>query len=75
MKHETFIKGARLLHGEQFSKPLAADLGVSLRTVTRWKSKETPIPEGTDRKMVELLRAKTGEIAGTVHELLFPDQR
>ncbi len=51
----------RALHGEQWQRPLARDLGVHERQLRRWITEDSPLPadHGIFPELQELLRRRT----------------
>lgn len=49
------------LDGPSWQTPLAARLGVAVRTVQRWAGGTSPVPDGLASELVEHLERKVGE--------------
>lgn len=58
MTPELLRAAGHALHGEFWRVPLAADLGVSHRTVRRWAEGEFRIPAGVPGELRALLSAR-----------------
>lgn len=58
MAPELLRAAGQALHGEFWRVPLAADLGVSHRTVRRWAEGEFRMPEGLSGRLAALLSAR-----------------
>lgn len=54
----------RVLYGPRWQTDLAADLGVTYRTMRRWVSGESPIPGGVEADLRRLLAERRIEIDG-----------
>jgi len=52
----------RALYGPQWQTPLAADLGVTGRTVRRWKAGD-PIPDGVRADLLAVVTARGNALA------------
>jgi hypothetical protein len=59
---ETFTRAATALYGGHFRLPLSADLKCSERSVRRWISGSSPIPEGVWNEMRALCLKRAGEL-------------
>jgi hypothetical protein len=57
---ELFRTVGRLLYGDEWEEYMAEFLGVSVRTVQRWLSKETQMPRELSEELVMLLKEKQG---------------
>lgn len=44
----------RALHGPRWQAPLARDLGINVRTMSRWITGENAIPDGTIHDLARL---------------------
>jgi hypothetical protein len=60
---ERLERAGRLLHGPSWQTPLAADLGVALRTVQRWASGASALPSGIWADLRKLLLQRSQEAA------------
>ncbi len=50
--------GAALYGETSWKTPLAADLGVAMRTISRWENGDFTIPEGIRDELARLLRRR-----------------
>ena len=64
MTADFIVAAGRALYGERWQAPLARDLGVSHRTVRRWVSGESPMPEGVEADLRALLAEREQKIRG-----------
>lgn len=53
----------RALHGARFHSLLAAELGVNEKTVRRWCTGESPVPDDVWQTLRTLAAKKAGELA------------
>jgi hypothetical protein len=59
----------RALYGEYWRDPLAADLGVSVRSVQRWAAGEFNIPEGIAGDCKRILVQRRADIGKLIDRL------
>lgn len=59
---DLLIRTGHALYGERWQTPLAADLGVTDRTMRRWKAGD-PIPEGIRADLLAVVRARRDALA------------
>jgi len=57
MQRDLLERVGRALYGQQWQSALAADLGISDRTMRRWKAGDT-IPEGIPADLLALVKAR-----------------
>ena len=55
MTSEQFTAAAELLHGQQHVLAMATTLGVTERTVRRWKSGESTIPKLVTQSVLSMM--------------------
>lgn len=65
---DLLIRTGQALYGPQWQRPLAADLGVSDRTVRRWYAGD-PIPEGVKTDLLAAVR-KRGAVLDELAKVL-----
>lgn len=63
MMHDLLIRAGQTLYGERWQTPLAADLGVSDRTMRRWVAGTTPTPPALRNELVSLIRSRRSDLS------------
>lgn len=58
MKPSAFVEIGKALYGSRWSTPLAADLGVTYRTVLNWRHGRTPFPDDIVDRLRPIVRAR-----------------
>lgn len=66
---DLLTRAGRALHGEQWQRPIAVDLGVNERTVRRWVARVSPVPDGIRADLLALVRAHSKRLADLADEL------
>lgn len=75
MGEETIERFGRLLYGDRWQTELARDMGVNDRTVRRWHSGETPVPDGVwgeIHALVQDRKAEFEEAESDLHHMRAP---
>lgn len=62
------------LYGPQWHKPLAADLGVSDRTIRRWIAGSFPIPAAIGVELAEICRKRRKHLEDIEICLIIPEE-
>jgi hypothetical protein len=75
MTPDELAAAGRALYGERWQTPLAEDLHVADRTVRRWLVGETPIPDGVESELREILIRRVKEIGGLIGYSVNPSDR
>jgi hypothetical protein len=57
------------LYGPRWQSDLAADLGVTDRTVRRWAAGSTPMPDGVIDDLRATVKSRTGDLAKILKRL------
>lgn len=66
---ELLRQAGEALYGERWQTDLARDLDVNDRTMRRWATGQSAIPEGVAKQLRELLAMRTAAIEGVVSKL------
>lgn len=74
MDREQLIRAGRLLYGERWQTPLAADLNIGDRRVRAWLAGERPIPAGIAADLRKLVEARAAECRAYLSETLCESQ-
>jgi hypothetical protein len=75
MTADELAAAGRALYGERWQTSLAMDLHVADRTMRRWLVSETPIPNGIERELREVLVKRVKEIGGMIGYSVNPSDR
>ena len=75
MTPDELAAAGRVLYGERWQTSLAMDLNVADRTMRRWLVRETPIPNGVERELREVLVKRAKEIGGMIGYSVNPSDR
>ena len=66
---DLLTRTGKSLHGEQWQRPIAVDLGVNERTVRRWVARASPVPDGIRAELLALVKAHGRRLADLADEL------
>jgi hypothetical protein len=66
MSPDELVKAGRALYGERWQTSLAQDLQVADRTMRRWLVGASPIPDGVEIELREVLMRRVKEIGGMI---------
>jgi hypothetical protein len=75
MTPDELAAAGRALYGERWQTPLAQNLHVADRTMRRWLVGETPIPDGVESELREVLIRRVNEIGGLIGYSVNPSDR
>ncbi len=57
------------MYGPRWQTDLAAELGLSRRTILRWMAGQWPIPDGVATDLLRLIVARQGELSALAERL------
>ena len=69
MTPDLLAKCGEALYGPRWQTEMSRDLDVADRTVRRWVSGDTPIPDGVNIDLLRMLTERAGDIDGLLEPL------